>query len=605
MKQMGLIKELELCSTLGDYSHYVEGIDFDVSITMVHPNSFTNATTLANFIQIYKLCKKNYLSVVWETEPLPDTWKFLWDGDLFTGFLSPSYFILNQLKKVTKKPLFYFPHFVNKDNFPQINVEDKLDEKYFKVLFIGQYSARKGMEDAVVAFSRALGDKSDCKLILKYHPLSNKELHPEDFIKYLNRCNVSKHNTNSIYSLESFLNVEELSKLYRESSLLLACSRGEGFGLTSPESMLSGIPVAYTNWSSLLEVSEAEGNYPIDYTLDEAITMSHHGYVNFSFYARPFIRSMMDILVETYTKWSDNKKDYYNSVKHTRDLTINKFGEEKIVEHIIDILGIDKKVLLTPVSIDKEISVVMDKKYLIATSAFSNPELLENCINSLPKDTDNIIFFDGKNGLDVFKDYLISYPNQKYFTCNDHLGVAQSWNQLLKYAFNTNDYDTIVIIGADIEMQKGYFSGYVKDLEVGDFDFTTAKDYGFNCFAITKKCYDIVGGFDENIFPAYFEDNDYHTRVKLSGLTIGDIGNPDLFKHYGSVTIKNDEFYNSANGQTFKMNEKYYCEKWGSIPGDADRFTYKTPFNNPDLSIKDWELDIVAHNIKKEIWEKK
>ena len=338
MQKEGLIDELELCSTISNRFMFPKDTGYDLSISMVHPSSLLAPNVYNNFKQIYNACKRNYLSVVWETEPLPTKWNTLWDNEHIDGFLCPSFFIKNQIDKLTDKPTFYYPHFINKDIFPQINIEDKLDEKFFTVLFIGQYTARKGMEDAIISYSRVLGNKKDCKLILKYHAMSNKEIHPEDFIKYLNKCNVSSHNTNSIYALDDFLSSEELSELYKETSLLLMCSRSEGFGIPPCENMLTGIPVAYTNWSALPEVSEAEGNYPIDYVLDEAINMAHHGYEVNTKYARPLISSIQDVLLQAYSFWKEDRKGYYESVQQNRQLIIDKFGEEKIKEYLMNII---------------------------------------------------------------------------------------------------------------------------------------------------------------------------------------------------------------------------------------------------------------------------
>lgn len=242
------------------------------------------------------------------------------------------------------------------------------------------------------------------------------------------------------------------------------------------------------------------------------------------------------------------------------------------------------------------------KKYLIATSAFSNPDLLEKTMNSLPSDIDNIIYFDGRNCKEVFNDYIQKYPQQLAFTYEEHFGCAQGWNILMKYAFNQKDYDVIVIIGSDIEMNDGYFQGYINEFEKENLDFSTARGHGFNCFALSRNCYNVVGEFDANFFPAYFEDNDYHTRVRLSGIKHGDIGNPDLFEHYGSAVIRKNEEYNKMNGQTFSMNQQYFVKKWGGDVSDSNITSYKTPFNNPNLTIKDWKLDIISYNKKRKIW---
>lgn len=246
----------------------------------------------------------------------------------------------------------------------------------------------------------------------------------------------------------------------------------------------------------------------------------------------------------------------------------------------------------------------MNKKYLIGTSAFSNVDLLKKCIDSLPKDIDNIIVFDGYNWEQVFGEFIQKY-NGQYMINNDHLGCSGSWNKLIRYAFVENSYDVVIIVGSDIEMKEGYFESYVEELEEGDFDFTTARGFGFNCFAITRKCYEIVGLFDPNYYVFYYEDNDYATRVRISKLKWGDIGNPELFYHYGSASIKKNEKINKANGIIFPLNQQYYVKKWGiKDSAKMDEYSYLTPFNDPNLTIKDWTLDENLKNYKKQIWEK-
>jgi hypothetical protein len=52
---------------------------------------------------------------------------------------------------------------------------------------------------------------------------------------------------------------------------------------------------------------------------------------------------------------------------------------------------------------------------------------------------------------------------------------------------------------------------------------------GWSIFAINRACVDNVGFFDENFFPAYFEDNDYHyrlTRIDPSKFAEGEPSGP-------------------------------------------------------------------------------
>lgn len=248
------------------------------------------------------------------------------------------------------------------------------------------------------------------------------------------------------------------------------------------------------------------------------------------------------------------------------------------------------------------------KKYLLGTSAFKNSDLLEKCVNSwsfLSKEMIKVIFFDGKNWKEEFKD-LANNNFEKIqdninfvLTQNEHVGVGGAWNQILKFAFLKENFDVAIICGSDVEFKQGYIESYLKEFEENSLEFSTARGFGFNCFAITRKCYEIVGEFDLNFF-IYYEDNDYAHRVRLSGLKIDDAGDEKLLNHYGSATIRKDERYNKANGITFPLNQKYFIKKWGGLPENE---LYKYPFNDSKLSIKDWTLDIQEYFYKKKIWD--
>jgi GT2 family glycosyltransferase len=38
---------------------------------------------------------------------------------------------------------------------------------------------------------------------------------------------------------------------------------------------------------------------------------------------------------------------------------------------------------------------------------------------------------------------------------------------------------------------------------------------GYNLFIMTRRVFDVVGMFDENMYPAFFEDADMDRRVEL------------------------------------------------------------------------------------------
>lgn len=106
----------------------------------------------------------------------------------------------------------------------------------------------------------------------------------------------------------------------------------------------------------------------------------------------------------------------------------------------------------------------------------------------------------------------------------------------------------------------------------------------FSCFLTSPEILDIVGKFDENFIPAYFEDNDYHRRIDLLGYKAVSSSWAHYY-HYGSTT------QNYIDGQPvvmpfeFEQNRNYYSNKWGGEPGKE---TYTNPYNDPTLTPAMW-----------------
>lgn len=93
------------------------------------------------------------------------------------------------------------------------------------------------------------------------------------------------------------------------------------------------------------------------------------------------------------------------------------------------------------------------------------------------------------------------------------------------------------------------------------------------------------GTFDENFKPAYFEDNDMHYRIKLSGCQAF-INTDAVVHHYGSQTQYADRNNPVCPPHQFEQNRQYYKEKWGGEPG---REVCLTPYGSPNHTIKDWD----------------
>jgi len=184
-------------------------------------------------------------------------------------------------------------------------------------------------------------------------------------------------------------------------------------------------------------------------------------------------------------------------------------------------------------------------------------------------------------------------------------GVSGAWNLGMKKVLKAG-YKHAFILNDDLKFPKGSIdtiwetlldtgaalvsptqvrppvklTGYKSDvLREGGADFF--------CFAIDiEQVIDSAGWFDENFYPAYFEDNDMHRRMILSGLTTYVHDGCEVF-HEGSKTQNLNRHKPVTNAHQFESNKAYFALKWGGRPHSGDDI-YMTPFNNPGLSLRDW-----------------
>lgn len=100
----------------------------------------------------------------------------------------------------------------------------------------------------------------------------------------------------------------------------------------------------------------------------------------------------------------------------------------------------------------------------------------------------------------------------------------------------------------------------------------------FSCFCISRRLGQVIGRFDENFNPAYFEDNDTHRRIQLAGYEAGAFA---PYWHFRNGTTRSDPERRQAVAQSFEDCKRYYCAKWG-VPYDGanpiGRETFNTPF---------------------------
>lgn len=109
-----------------------------------------------------------------------------------------------------------------------------------------------------------------------------------------------------------------------------------------------------------------------------------------------------------------------------------------------------------------------------------------------------------------------------------------------------------------------------------------AEHPNFSCILIAPKYFEEIGDFDENFWPAWFEDNDSHYRATLLGWKeITTTAAPMV--HFGSVSTGMMGERNPGMAQS----EAYYLKKWGSVRRDGTEL-WTAPYGDVTLTPKDW-----------------
>lgn len=173
-------------------------------------------------------------------------------------------------------------------------------------------------------------------------------------------------------------------------------------------------------------------------------------------------------------------------------------------------------------------------------------------------------------------------------------GLAASWNLGIFDALN-DSCDLILVMNDDISFEESGIDKFVDFSMASPCDvlFTYGKESNyrgialeneiirsqdFACFAIKSTAIEKIGYFDENFFPAYFEDTDYSIRMKMAGVTLGIMQDPIITHARGSSTKSDEDSFSSQMELFYAMNAKYLERKWGK-----NNANYTNPFNDESI----------------------
>ncbi len=200
-------------------------------------------------------------------------------------------------------------------------------------------------------------------------------------------------------------------------------------------------------------------------------------------------------------------------------------------------------------------------------------KLLVSLLESTVKPTEVYIIDNGGN-FSIRRE--LAKLNIATYRPGENIGVAKSWNWFLK-----NVKDVRIITNDDIIFYPDSIENLVKEYNKEFLVYPNGIDSGinsFSCFMLPDNIVKKVGYFDEEISPnyAYFEDNDYHLRMKQKGFDIK-LAKDSFVGHYRSATL--DAFSKKEKEEhhkKFRLARTNYIKKWGGLPGKE---VFTTPFN--------------------------
>jgi GT2 family glycosyltransferase len=177
-------------------------------------------------------------------------------------------------------------------------------------------------------------------------------------------------------------------------------------------------------------------------------------------------------------------------------------------------------------------------------------DLLQRMLDSVDVSVDHLLIIDNGIGSDLF--FSDRFENVTVLDMPANLGVAGSWNLGIKSFPYAHRW---FIVSNDVVFEPGALE-QLSQARRNEITLTSDAPH-WQAFVLGDEAVSDIGLFDESLFPAYFEDNDYARRAKFVGVNIRLLN--IRVRHDNSSTIKAG--YMDKNAQTFTKNESYYRSK--------------------------------------------
>jgi GT2 family glycosyltransferase len=206
-------------------------------------------------------------------------------------------------------------------------------------------------------------------------------------------------------------------------------------------------------------------------------------------------------------------------------------------------------------------------KLIIGIPTINRADLLNEALEKYFEDFQDTEIFIVDNG-----NQSIITREEKFaiYRPAENLGVAKSWNMIMDYADKINATH-VLMLNDDIYLGRTEheIKMVMRNNENADFINSFSN---WCCFILTVDIWKKAGKFDEEFFPAYFEDNSFDYKMTLINAKKAWTSFLDPFTYRNSMTIAKDPTLNNR----FAQNKAMYIDMWGGLPTEEK---YVTKFN--------------------------
>lgn len=220
----------------------------------------------------------------------------------------------------------------------------------------------------------------------------------------------------------------------------------------------------------------------------------------------------------------------------------------------------------------------------IGVALYNRPDLWARLVHSIDFPVGELrTVNNGSVPLPTIENPNIKSQSVENFGVN--VGTSGAWNAIMSYALEHGTCSCVLICGNDLAWAPGdldrMWQTYL-DFPEADFIFG---NHSFSNFLVKRSGFEKVGWFWEELYPAYWEDGDFWTRIiRTSAKAIHAAGLHAT--HEGSATIKSDTAIARLSNGRFQHNARLYADKWGY----ANKVeTFATPYNRGG-NVNEWQL---------------